>query len=152
MYTYYVQIKRGVQIMKINKLHTKHILKKTLGYTFTMYYHTDKNNNTCFTLTVKNRCLKIKEHIILEYPTYISGMFYDKIKEYMFDVIETSINLKIDNLGLNDTLYIEKNTDNFIVHKTNSVLYKQLFIPDYENYDKLYIDIEHVITHHKNYF
>ena len=141
-----------IQNMKINKLHSKHILKKSLGYTFIMYYHTDINNNTCFTLTVKNRTLKIKEHIILTYPTYISGMFYGKIKEYIFDVIECSINLKIDNLGLSNVLHIEKNTDNFIIHKSNSVLYEQLFIPGCENYDKLYIDLEHVITNYKNYF
>ena len=138
--------------MKINKLHTKHILKKTLGYTFTMYYHTDIHNNTCFTLTVKNRILKIKEHIILEYPTYISGMFYDKIKEYIFNVIEISINLKIDSLDLGDILYIEKNTNSFTVHNVNSVIFEQLFIPGCENYDKLYTDLEHVITHYKNYF
>ena len=136
--------------MKINKLHSTHILKKTLGYTFVMYYHTDKNNNTCFTLTVKNRTLKIKEHVIFAYPTYIAGMFYNKIKDYMFNVIETSTNLKIDNLGLSDVLYIEKNTDNFIVHNINSVFYEQLFC--FENYDKLYEDLENIIVNYKNYF
>ena len=117
-----------------------------------MYYHTDDNNDTCFTLTVKNRTLKVKEHIILTYPTYISGMFFDKIKEYIFNVIERSINLKIDNLGLSNVLYIEQNTNSFIVHKVNSALYEQVFVPGCENYDKLYVDLEHVITHHKNYF
>ena len=138
--------------MKINKLHSTHILKKTLGYTFTMYFHKDIKNETCFTLTVKNRTLKIKEHIILTYPTYIAGLFYGKINEYMFNAIEQAINLKIDNLGLSDVLYIEKSTDNFIVHKTNSILYEQLFTPYCENYDKLYTELEYVITHYKNYF
>ena len=146
------KIKGVIQSMKINKLHSTHILKKTLGYTFIMYYHTDNNNNTCFTLTVKNRTLKVKEHVILTYPTYIAGVFYEKIKEYIFNVIEQSINLKIDNLGLSNILYIEKNTNDFIIHKTNSVLYEQLFTPYCENYDKLYTNLEYVITHYKNYF
>ena len=138
--------------MKINKLHTTHILKKTLGYTFTMYYHTDINNNTCFTLTVKNRTLKIKEHVILKNPTYIAGMFYGKIKEYMFDVIEQAINLKIDILGLSDILYIEKCTDSFIIHNNNSVIYEQIFLSYDENYDKLYDNVEHIIRNYKNFF
>ena len=140
--------------MKANKLRSTQILKKALGYTFTLYYHMDinNNNNTCFKLTVKNRTLKIKEHVLLEYPTYIVGMFDEKIKEYIFDVIETAINLKIDNLGLSDTLYIQKNTNVFVVHKTNSILHKTLFIPYGENYDKLYDNLEHVITNYKNYF
>ena len=138
--------------MKINKLHSTHILKKTLDYIFTMYYHTDNNNNTCFTLTVKNRILKIKEHVLLTYPTYITDMFYGKIKEYMFDVIERSINLNIDNLGLSNILYIEKHTDSFIVHKNNSVIYEQLFLPYLENYDKLYENIAHIIRNYKNFF
>ena len=138
--------------MKINKLHSTHILKKTLGYTFIMYFHTDNNNDTCFTLTVKNRILKIKEHIILTYPTYIAGVFYDKIKDYMFNVIETSINLKIDSLDLSDVLYIERCTDSFIVHKANSVIYEQVYTPYCENYDKLYANLEDVVVNHKNYF
>lgn len=138
--------------MKINKLHSTHILKKTLGYTFTMYFHTDINNNTCFTLTVKNRTLKIKEHVILTYPTYIAGVFFNKIKEYMFDVIECAINLKIDNLGLSGILYIEKNTNNFMIHKINSVLYEQISLTYHEDYDKLYDNVEHIIRNYKNFF
>ena len=138
--------------MKINKLYSVHILKKTLGYIFTMYRHNDNNNNICFTLTVKNKTLKIKENVILTYPTYITGMFYGRIKEYMFDVIETSINLKIDNLGLSNILYIEKNVSNFMIHKTNSVIYEPVSLSHDENYDKLYDNIEHIILNYKNFF
>ena len=150
MYNIHVQINKGViQNMKINKLYSKHILKKTLGYIFIMYRHNDNNNNICFTLTVKNKTLKIKEHVLLTNPTYIAGMFYGKIKEYMFDVIETSINLKIDSLGLSDVLYIEKSTNSFMVHKVSSALYEQLYC---DGYDKLYANLDDVITHHENYF
>ena len=138
--------------MKINKLHSAHILKKTLGYIFIMYFHTDNNNDICFTLTVKNRILKIKEHIILTNPTYIADVFFGKIKEYMFNVIETSINLNIDILGLSDILYIEKCTDSFIIHNNNSVIYEQVFLSYDENYDKLYDNVEHIIKNYKNYF
>ena len=138
--------------MKINKLHTTHILKKTLGYIFTMYYHTDNNNDTCFTLTVKNRTLKLKERVILTNPTYIVGMFFGKIKEYIFGVIECAINLNIDILGLSDILYIEKCTDSFIIHKNSSVIYEQIFLSYDENYDKLYSNVEHIIRNYKNFF
>ena len=117
-----------------------------------MYHHKDDNNNECFTLTVLNKTLKIKEHVLLTNPTYIVGMFDNKIKEYMFDVIEQSINLKIDNLGLSDILYIEKNTYSFFVHKFNSVLYEPASIPNYDDYDKLYSKLEDIVTNHKNYF
>ena len=117
-----------------------------------MYFHTDNNNDICFTLTVKNRILKIKEHIILTNPTYIADVFFGKIKEYMFNVIETSINLNIDILGLSDILYIEKCTDSFIIHNNNSVIYEQVFLSYDENYDKLYDNVEHIIKNYKNYF
>ena len=135
--------------MKINKLNNKYTLKKTLGYIFRMYHHKDINNNECFTLTVLNRALKIKERVLLTNPTYIVGMFDNKIKEYMFNVIERSINLKIDGLGLSDVLYIEKHTNSFIVYKISSVVYEQLY---YDGYDKLYSNLEDIITNHKNYF
>ena len=138
--------------MEINKLHSTHTLKKTLGYTFIMYFHTDNNNDTCFTLTVSNRDLKIKEHVLLTNPTYIADVFFGKIKEYMFNVIETSINLNIDILGLSDILYIEKCTDSFIIHNNNSVIYEQVFLSYDENYDKLYDNVEHIIKNYKNYF
>ena len=138
--------------MKINKLHNKYIFKKTLGYIFTMYKHKDDNNNICFTLTVKNRILKLKEHVILTNPTYIVGMFDGKIREYIFDVIEQAINLKIDSLGLSDVLYIEKNVSCFTVNKYSSVIYECLSIPDYDNYDKLYANLEDVVVNNKNYF
>ena len=135
------------------KLSTR-ILKRALGYTFKMYRFYDENNsnNECFKLTVSNRTLKIKEHAILTYHIYIVGMFDDKVREYMFNVIETAINLKIDNLGLTDVLYIEKNASNFIVHKAGSILYEPASISYDENYDKLYTELEYVITHYKNYF
>lgn len=138
--------------MKINKLHTKHLIKKTLGYTFMLYYHTDNNNNTCFTLSVQNKILKIKEHAIFAYPTYTYEVFGNKIKDYMFDVIEQSINLKIDNLGLTDVLYVEKNTNSFIVHKVDDVLYEQIFLSYHENYDGLYDNLENIIINYKNFF
>ena len=135
--------------MNVNKLHNKYILKKTLGYIFILYSYKDDNNNKCFTLTVLNKILKIKEHVLLTNNKYIVSIFDNKIKEYMFDVIERSINLKIDNLGLSDVLYIEKCTNSFIVHKINSVFYEQLY---YEGYDKLYSNLEDVVKNHKNYF
>ena len=135
--------------MKINKIYNKYILKKTLGYIFIMYKRKDDNNNICFILTVKNRILKLKEHIILTNPVYIVGMFDAKIKEYMFNIIEQAINLKIYSLGLSDILYIEKSTNSFLVHKVSSVLYEQLY---YEGYDKLYANLEDVVVNNKNYF
>ena len=138
--------------MKIKKLCNKYILKKTLGYKFTMYHHLDINNNECFTLTVLNRALNIKERVLLSNPTYIVGMFYDKVREYMFNVIELSINLKIYSLGLDDILYIEKCVSCFIVHKADSITYEQVFISDYEDYDELYSNLEDIVEHHKDYF
>ena len=138
--------------MKINKLHNKYILKKTLGYKFIMYHHNDNNNNECFTLTVLNRALNIKEHVLLTNPTYIVGMFYGEVREYMFNVIERSINLKIDSLDLDDVLYIEKCVSCFIVHKADSITYEQVFISDYDDYDELYSNLEDIVVNYKNYF
>ena len=138
--------------MKIRKLNNKYVPSKSLGYTFATYQQKDDNNNTCFILTVLNKELKIKKHVLLTNPTYIVGMFDDKIKEYLFNVIEQSINLKIDSLGLSDVLSIERSTDSFIVHKADSVLYETAYIPDYDNYDQLYSNLEDIVTNYKNYF
>ena len=135
--------------MKVNKLQSKYVLKKTLGYKFIMYHHLDINNNDRFTLTVLNRTLKIKEHVLLTNPTYIVGMFDAKIREYMFNVIEQSINLKIYSLDLDDVLYVEKCANSFIIHKVDSVFYEQVY---YEGYDKLYSNLEDAVTQYKKLF
>ena len=114
-----------------------------------MYHHKDKNNNECFTLTVLNKTLKNIERVLLTNPTYIVGMFDNKIKEYMFNVIEQSINLKIYSLDLSDVLYVEKCTNSFIIHKVDSVIYEQIF---YDGYDKLYSNLECVVKNYKDYF
>ena len=138
--------------MKIRKLNKKYILNKALGYTFAMYRRLDENNNEYFTLTVSNRTLKIKEHVLLTNPTYIMGMFYGEAQEYIFDVIECSINLMIDNLGLSDVLYLERHTDGFHVHKADSVLYEPASVDFYEGYDELYSKLENIVVNYKNYF
>ena len=138
--------------MKINKLNKKYVLIKALGYKFVMYKHKDENNNDCCTLTVANKWFKIKEHVLLTNPTYVATMFYGKIRDYMFNVIEQSINLIIDSLGLTDILYIERCKSGFNVHKADSVLYEPVFLTYFENYDKLYSDLEDIVTNYKNYF
>ena len=135
--------------MKINNLHKKYVLKKTLGYTFQMYHHLDDNNNECFTLTVMSREFRVKERALLANPTYVVGLFDSKIKEYMFKRIEYSMNLIIDSLDLSDVLYIERNTNSFKVHKADSVYYEEVF---YEGYEELYNNLEEVVRNYKNYF
>ena len=138
--------------MKIRKLNKKYILNKALGYTFAMYRRLDENNNEYFTLTVSNRTLKIKEHVLLTNPTYIMGMFYGEAQEYIFDVIERAINLKINSLGLSDVLYLEKHTESFDVHKVDSISYKSAYVDFYEGYDEMYAKLENIVANYKNYF
>ena len=135
--------------MKIRKLNKRYILNRALGYTFSMYRRLDDNNNEYYTLTVSNRALKIKEHVLLTKPTYIVGMFYGDVQEYLFDVIERAINLKINSLGLSDILYLERHTDGFKVHKADSVYYEEVF---YVGCEELYNNLEDVVVNYKNYF
>ena len=137
--------------MEIKKINKKYVLKETLGYTFIMYEHKDENNNVCFTLTVSNQGLEIEEQVLLTNPTYIVGMFYGGVQDYMFDVIEKAISLKLYSLGLSDVLHVRKCANDFEVHRVGSALYKTVFIPDLDNYDKLYSDLEDVVLNYKKY-
>ena len=138
--------------MEIRKLNNKYVPKTSLGYKFGTYRQKDGSNNESYILTVSNKDLKIKKHVLLTYHTYIVGMFEGEIREYMLNVIEQAINLKIDSLGLSDVIYLERCTQGFDVHKVDSVLYEPASIPAYDDYDKLYSNLEDIVVNHKNYF
>lgn len=135
--------------MKINNLYKKYILKKSLGYTFKMYHHKDDNNNECFTLTVMSREFRVKERVLLTNPTYVVGMFDNKIKEYLFKRIEYRMSLIIDSLELNNVLSVERCTNSFKVHRDDSVYYEEVF---YDGYEELFAKLQEVVRNYKNYF
>ena len=134
--------------MKLNK---QYILKETLGYKFIMWKHKDENNNVCFTLAVSNKGLEIEERVLLTNPTYIVGMFYGGVQDYMFDVIESAISLKLYSLGLTDVIHIRKCVSAFEIYKAGGTLRKTVFIPDLDNYDELYSNLEDIIANYKKY-